>query len=112
MVNRNPNAYTIGHYLFNWHKKTGNVMEVTLNAARPAESKSGKIGVIIYEWKKNNWVAGQNVLWARPVSNKGFAPVKFRVKGDALKGNKFLMIFFKMRGTEAAAISDVTLKFL
>ena len=112
MVNRNPNAYTIGHYLFNWHKKTGNVMEVTLNAARPAESKSGKIGVIIYEWKKNNWVAGQNVLWARPVSNKGFTPVKFRVKGDALKGNKFLMIFFKMRGTEAAAISDVTLKFL
>ena len=83
-----------------------------MNAARPAGSKSGKIGAIIYEKQKNGWIQKANVLWNRDVSNKGFAPVKFTVRAKDLgTGNNYLLIFYKMRGTEAVAISDATLEF-
>ena len=111
LVNRNPKGYNFGRCGFYWYRKPGDVMEVTLNAARPAGSKSGKIGVIIYERRDGGWKTGPSFIWNHPVSDKGFAPIKFRVKADQLKGDRFVIGLFKMRGTEAVAVSDITLKF-
>ena len=111
VINRNPDSYTIAHIPFVWKHNNG-LMEMTLNAARPPESKSGKLGVIIYGKKDNTWVPKANVLWNRDLSNRKFVPVKFTVKGKMLgPGEQYLMIFFKMKGTEAAAISDAVMKF-
>ena len=112
VINSNPKGYSFAHAVFNWNGRKDNaVMEVSLNAARPADSKSGKIGIIIYEWKNNNWAMKSNILWNKALSNQKFEQINLKVNGKTLgNGNKFLMIFFKMRGTEAVAISDMTLK--
>ena len=110
MINKNPKGQVqLAHIQFRWY---GTSLNVTVSAARPADSKSGQIGIGICEWKDGKWNPKSTPLWNRNLSNKGFEQIKVKVSRKGMKiGAKYLMIFYKMNGTEAAAISDVTIEY-
>ncbi|MBE6404442.1 MAG: DUF4838 domain-containing protein [Lentisphaerae bacterium] len=110
VINKSPKGQVqFAHVQFRWY---GTSLNVTVSAARPADSKSGQIGIGICELQDGKWVPKSTPLWNRKLSNKGFEQIKVKVSGKGMKiGAKYLMIFYKMNGTEAAAISDVTIEY-
>ena len=57
---------------------------------------------------------GPQLLWNRRPSVKGWENIEFSVSGAQLgkKSGKYLLILFKMKDTDAVAISGVSWKVL
>ncbi|MBQ2630805.1 MAG: hypothetical protein IJG13_14115, partial [Kiritimatiellae bacterium] len=71
-------------------------------------------GAILYRQKKGGWEPGPQLLWNRRLSAKGWDGVEFSVSGRQLgkKSGKYLLILFKMKNTDAVAVSGVSWKVL
>ena len=84
----------------------------TLRATLPDGAKTGQLGAMLYPQKKGGWEPGPQLLWNRKLPAKGWADVEFSVTGAQLgkKRGKYLLILFKMQGTDAVAISGVSWK--
>ena len=86
----------------------------TLRATLPEGAKTGQLGAILYRQKKGGWEPGPQLLWNRRLSAKGWDGVEFSVSGAQLgkKSGKYLLILFKMKNTDAVAVSGVSWKVL
>ena len=82
----------------------------TLRATRPDGAKTGLLGAMLYRHKKGGWEPGPQLLWNRRLSAKGWDGVEFSVSGAQLgkKSGKYLLILFKMKNTDAVAVSSVS----
>ena len=82
----------------------------TLRATLPEGAKTGQLGAILYRQKKGGWEPGPQLLWNRRLSAKGWDGVEFSVSGAQLgkKSGKYLLILFKMKNTDAVAVSSVS----
>jgi hypothetical protein len=66
---------------------------------------------MLYPQKKGGWT-GPQLLWDRRPSAKGWEGIELSVTGAQLgkKSGKYLLILFKMKGTDAVAISRLSWK--
>ena len=82
----------------------------TLRATLPEGAKSGQIGAMLYPKKKGGWETGPQLLWNRRPSAAAWEDVEFSTSGRQLgkKSGKYLLILFKMKGTDAVAVSEVS----
>ena len=82
----------------------------TLRATLPEGAKTGQLGAMLFPQKKGGWEPGPQLLWNRKLSAKGWDDVEFSVTGAQLgkKRGKYLLILFKIQGTDAVAISGVS----
>ncbi len=85
-------------------------LEFTLRAMRPQGAKTGLIGAILYKQKNGGWEGGPQILWNRALSAKKWEDIKFLVTGKQLgkKNGKYLLILFKMKESQAVAVSGVS----
>ena len=85
-----------------------------LRSTLPEGAKTGLLGAMLYPKKKGGWEPGPQLLWNRKLSANGWADVEFSVTGAKLgkKRGKYLLILFKMQGTDAVAVSGVSWKIL
>ena len=84
----------------------------TLRATLPEGAKTGQIGAILYRQKNGGWVPGPQPLWNRRPTARGWENIEFSVSGAQLgkKSGKYLLILFKMKNTDAVAVSSVSWK--
>lgn len=85
-----------------------------LRATLPDGAKTGQVGAILYRQKGRGWEPGPQMLWGRKPSAKGWTDVEFAATGRQLgkKSGKYLLILFKMKNTDAVAVSSVSWKVL
>ena len=86
----------------------------TLRATLPEGAKTGQIGAILYSQKGGGWEPGLQLVWGRRPSAKGWEDIVFSTTGAKLakKSGKYLLILFKMKDTDAVAVSGVSWKVL
>jgi len=81
-----------------------------VRATLPEGAKTGQLGAILYKQKGSGWEPGPQMLWGHKPSAKGWEEISFSITGAQLGSKKgdYLLIFFKMKGTDAVAISGVS----
>jgi len=86
----------------------------TLRATLPDGAKTGQVGAILYHQKGGGWTPGPQLIWGRRPSAKGWSDLEFSATGKQLgkKSGKYLLILFKMKNTDAVAVSGVSWKVL
>ena len=86
----------------------------TLRATLPDGAKTGQVGAILYHQKGGGWEPGPQMLWGRKPSARGWSDLEFSATGRQLgkKSGKYLLILFKMKNTDAVAVSGVSWKVL
>ena len=62
--------------------------------------------------RDGGWEPGPQLVWGRRPSAKGWEDIVFSTTGAKLgrKSGKYLLILFKMQGTDAVAVSGVSWK--
>ena len=82
----------------------------TVRATLPEGAKTGQLGAILYKEKGGGWEPGPQMLWGRKPSAKGWEELEFSTTGKQLgkKSGKYLLIFFKLKGTDAVALSRLS----
>ena len=79
-------------------------------AAMPEGAKTGRLGAIIFKPKKGGgWEQLKTLVWNHRPSDKGWKNVDFGISGKDLgkKRGKYLLIFFKMKDSDAVAFSQI-----
>lgn len=84
----------------------------TVRATLPDGAKTGQFGAILYNQDKGGWAPGPQLIWSRKPSAKGWEDISFSTTGAKLgkKRGKYLLILFKMQGTDAVAVSRISWK--
>ncbi len=111
IVNRVPEAYPFAHALVMVQRILPDERLVfTIRATLPEGATTGRIGAIVYEQKNGDWVQGQTVIWDGTPSSTGWTDFEGSVTGAELgkKKGRFLLILFKMKGTDAVAVSRLS----
>ena len=111
VVNRQTQAYTFAHVVVDVPRILPEEKLVfTVRATLPEGATTGQFGAIIYEQKNGSWSTKENILWNRRPSSSKWEDISFGITGEKLgkKKGRFLLIFFKMKGTDAVAISNLS----
>ena len=111
IVNRVPAAYTFAHAVVDVPRILPEErMVFTIRATLPEGATTGRFGAIVYEQKNGDWALKHNILWNRKPSANGWTDVECGLTGADLgkKRGRFLLILFKMKGTDAVAISRIS----
>jgi hypothetical protein len=87
-------------------------LQFTVRATLPEGAKTGRIGAMLYSQKDGNWQPAPAILWNRRPSSSGWEDIVFSTTGKQMgkKRGRYLLIFFKMKGTDSIAISSVSWK--
>ena len=113
VVTRNPKTYDFAHFMFSWDSaKPDDVMELSFDAAIPENCKSGRVCASVYGRSKGKWSVRKRLVWNVPLEKGKYKTIKALVTakevGDA---DRYMILFFKIKGTEGAAVSRAALKF-
>ena len=104
-------AYSFSHVVVNVPRILPEEKLVfTVRATLPEGAKTGQLGAMLYKEKSGGWEPGPQMLWGRKPSAKGWEELEFSTTGKQLgkKGGKYLLIFFKLKGTDAVALSRLS----
>ena len=87
-------------------------LQFTVRATSPDGAKTGRIGAMLYSQQGGNWQPAPAILWNRRPSSSGWEDIVFSTTGKQMgkKRGRYLLIFFKMKGTDSVAISSVDWK--
>lgn len=85
----------------------GERLVFTVSSALPQGAANGRFGAILYSMKDGKWTPGPSLAWNRASSAKEWKEVSFGISGKDLgkKRGRYLLIFFKMKDTDAVALS-------
>lgn len=104
-------AYAFAHVMVNVPRiLPQETLSFTLRTAMPEGAKTGRLGAIIFKPKKGGgWEQQKTLVWNHRPSDKGWKNVDFGISGKDLgkKRGKYLLIFFKMKDTDAVAFSQI-----
>ena len=111
IVTRSPKTYQIGRFTFQpGALKAGDVLRFKMRAALPEGCADGKIGAILFAQDSDNkLVQIKDMLWNHSLTSS-FADISFSAtirKPELSAKGRYSVIFFKMKGTGGAAISQV-----
>lgn len=112
-VIRGKDAYDFAHFMFDWDSpKPDDVMELSFDAVIPDDCKTGRICASVYGRSNGKWSMRKRLLWNQALLKGKYKT--FRVQATAKEigdADRYMILFFKIKGTEGAAVSRASLKF-
>lgn len=111
VVNRVADAYPVAHAVVDVARILPDERLVfTARATLPEGAETGRFGAMVYERREGDWKPLKTLVWNRRPPAAGWEDVEFGVSGADLgrKKGRFLLILFKMKGTDAVAFSRLS----
>ena len=105
------NAYTFAHVMVGVPRiLPGEKLVFSTKVTQPEGSKTGRFGAVLYYSEKGDWKTLSQLAWDRRVSDREWEDLSFSVTAEKLgkKNGQYMLIFFKMRGTDPVAVSNVS----
>lgn len=106
-----PSAYDFTHAIFSLKNVAPeDTLELNVRASLAEGCRTGKIGAILFIRKDKKWVRLSTMFWNKTLTEK-YTDIKIRKKfsqlGAEAKAGRYMLLIYKMRNTEGAAVSKV-----